>query len=209
MPSFKAWTIHRLGAKLSLGDQMRKFTLAMLSLAVSTLAANATPIAGSYTVTSTASPTITELLANPFSFDLLLGSPQTFNLANIKQNAAGSSTITATFNFTAPVLGSGASVAGDIFTITGNARHDTLTGGATSTVNFSDGTILNITLGSAKFDGVSTAYTGLIAPVTFALVQGPTTREVPNEIPEPLTISIFGAGVVGAIAARRRKRQSA
>jgi hypothetical protein len=179
---------------------MRKSICAALVLIASTATANATPFSGSYTISSTSNPTITNLLANSFILDLTVGTPQTFSLVNIFENSDGSSAITATFNFTSPVMGSGAALAADVFSTPGNSKHDSFTGGATSVVNFSDGAVLDIKLGSASYDGSSGNYDGLIAPVTFSLIAAPT-----NAIPEPLTISLLGAGFAGIVALRRRK----
>jgi len=190
---------------------MRKLILSALALAASTVVANAVPITGNYSITSTSDPTITGILANPFSFNLALGAPQTFDLANIYQNSDGLSTVTVTFNFTAPVVGSGAVLEADDFTTPGNSTHDTLTPGVKSTVNFSDGTVVDITLGGDTYNGNAGNYTGLVPTVTFDLITdpsaaGPTPQAV--AVPEPLTVSLFFAGLAGAAAVRRRKRQS-
>src|SRR6185503_7498962 len=178
---------------------MRKLFWAALALAASSAMANATPIGGTYTITSTSDPTITDILANPFSINLTVGTPQTFDLANIFENSDGASTLTATFNFTAPVVGSGGVLLADVFT----------TPGAKSTVNFSDGTVLDITLGGDVYNGVSTNYTGLVPTVTFELITDPagTIPLAVAPIPEPLTISLFSVGLAGATVLRRRKRQ--
>jgi len=190
---------------------MRKLFWAALALAASSAMANATPIGGTYTITSTSDPTITDILANPFSINLTVGTPQTFDLANIFENSDGASTLTATFNFTAPVVGAGGVLLADVFSTPGNSKHDTLTPGAKSTVNFSDGTVLDITLGGDVYNGVSTSYTGLVPTVTFELITDPSAAG-PNPlavapVPEPLTISLFSVGLAGATVLRRRKGQ--
>ena len=189
---------------------MRKLFWAALALAASSAMANATPIGGTYTITSTSDPTITDILANPFSINLTVGTPQTFDLANIFENSDGASTLTATFNFTAPVVGAGGVLLADVFSTPGNSKHDTLTPGAKSTVNFSDGTVLDITLGGDVYNGVSTSYTGLVPTVTFELITDPagTIPLAVAPIPEPLTISLFCTGLAGAAAIRRRKKQT-
>jgi hypothetical protein len=89
----------------------------------------------------------------------------------------------------------------DVFSTPGNSKHDTLTPGAKSTVNFSDGTVLDITLGGDVYNGVSTSYTGLVPTVTFELITDPSGgaefrwRVAP--FPEPLTISLFSVGLAG------------
>src|ERR1700722_651472 len=120
---------------------MRKFVISAVALAASTLAANATIIAGSYTVSSNGGATITDSLTDPFSLNLTVGTPQTFNLANIFENNDGGSTITAAFTFTSPVSANGSLSASDAFTTPGNSAHDSLTWNSSGldVVNFSDG----------------------------------------------------------------------
>ena len=104
---------------------MRKLVFSAIAVA-STLAANATIISGSYTVSSNGSSTITDLLTDPFSLNLAVGIPQTFNLANIFENTDATSTITAAFTFTLPVSAISSLTASDVHDAW-NSAHDTLT----------------------------------------------------------------------------------
>lgn len=95
----------------------------------------------------------------------------------------------------------------------------------TDTVNFSDGTsqVLDIleagtsgSTGALDFVGITDVGASIASATIFAgnngfddigvddVRFGPVTA-----VPEPLTLSIFGAGVVGAAALRRRKLKTA
>jgi hypothetical protein len=52
--------------------------------------------------------------------------------------------------------------------------------------------------GQASFDGNVDAYS----------INGTTFNFDATAVPEPLTLSVFGAGVAGAFAARRRKKKA-
>lgn len=195
---------------------MKTFLIAGALLVASTFGASATVISGSYTLSSTASPTFTYALGQPFSFDLDVNVPQTVKLANIRENAAGSSTITASFNFDAATLTANQITAADVFTRNGNSAHDTLTwaNAGLLTVSFTDGAVLEITLTGGTYDGNSNTYNtqnGLETFATFKLVQA-AQPVVVVPTPEPVTLSLFGAGLAalgGAQILRRRKAKQA
>jgi hypothetical protein len=185
---------------------MRKTILGALALMATTVAANATPITGNYTVTSSGSAIITDKLADPFTLNLVLNTAQTFSFVNILEQAAADTTITAKFTFTSPT-GSLNDVGADSFTITGNGsgNHDSLTWTTNlNAITLGDGSILDLTLSNESYNGNSSNYTGLTPTVTFNLVKAGTVT--PTSVPEPLTLSLFGAGLAGAAAVRRRRK---
>jgi hypothetical protein len=119
---------------------------------------------------------------------------------------------TLTFTFASPIQAFGAYFSGvQNFT--------------TDTVNFSDGTsqVLNIpedgtsgSIGALDFVGFTDAGASISSVTIFAgnngfddigvddVLFGPVASTTP--VPEPFTLSLFGAGVVGAAALRRRKK---
>ena len=190
---------------------MKRLVLASAFLVASTLTANAETISGNYTLTSNANPqpTITYILGQPFSFDLDLNVPQTVALATIYENIdSGTTTVTAAFNFADPTVATGSISATDVYSSPGASHHDQLTWNDDGllTVNFSDGAIVEITLSNEKTDGSS--YNGVHPSITFNLVAAPHTHKAP----EPWTLSLVGAGLMGLGGAnmlrRRRARQA-
>jgi hypothetical protein len=184
---------------------MRTFIVAGLAILASTVAAAATPIAGTYTITDTGTSTITGI--NPINLDLTLNVAQAVNLGTIKELADGTPTIKVSFNFTAPVSATASATANDTFSTPGNSAHDAISWLASALiVNFSDGAALKIVFSDQTYNGNASGYAGLAATATFTLLQAP---RVAAQVPEPVTLSIFGAGLIGAAAMRRRKKKSA
>jgi hypothetical protein len=187
---------------------MRKSIIAVAALMISTASANAALITGNYTVSSNNSSTgIINLFSNPFSLNLALGVSQTFNLAWIWETRDGTSNISALFNFTAPSSTSASFSGTDVFSTPGNSVHENLDWANNSlTKSFADGSVVKIALGDVSYSGSSFNYSGLIAPVTFTLTQAATPA---TRIAEPLTLSVFGMGLIGAAMLRRRRQQTA
>jgi hypothetical protein len=183
---------------------MRKILFGAALMLAGMSSALAIPVAGSYGVISSSGATITNLLADPFSLNLVVGTPQTFDLANIVQHTDGTSTVTATFNFTAPTTaGPSTTLAADVFSTPGASTHDSLTwsNAGLAVVNFSDGAILDLNFTNQTYDGSADNYTGLTPTVTFSLLRAPTA------VPEPASLSLLAAGLfILAMFARRRPK---
>jgi len=187
---------------------MRSLSLSAFALIAGTAVAYATPITGTYSVTSSGSPTITNIFSAFFSIDLALSTPQTFDLVKLLQHSDGTTDITATFNFILPGSGVATIHGTDVFSTPGNSAHDSLTwdSGGLGIVNFSDGAVLDVTMTGDGYNGNSNSYAGLTPTVTFNLITAPNGNSV-TVVPEPMTASLFGAGLIGtALVLRRRKK---
>jgi hypothetical protein len=76
---------------------------------------------------------------------------------------------------------------------------------------FDSGTLLdtNSILRDLKFSGTASAYNGTSCSPDFQICGANTAKGFIVQVPEPITVSLFGAGLVGAAVMRRRKAKKA
>ena len=136
-------------------------------------------------------------------FDCLVPGNQTWaHTAAVLMISVARLTFTNNATVTLPTSGNGSDGATETLFVSGMSTHDTLTwdNGGLIVVDFTDGSILDITLANEAVNG-NTAYNGLTATVTFDLVRDP-----PAAVPEPPSLYLLGAALALLGAAVRRKR---
>jgi hypothetical protein len=184
---------------------------AMASLAIGSAKAAPILVTGSYTVSYTPSvgnaPTLFDVLPGAFTENLTVGVSTAFtnfigvtpanSCGSCGSNHTASGTIAATFHFTTPSGITG--TASDTGAYIANYSNDTdsVTWNPTDpiVVHFIDGAVLDVTLGNAQ------DWT-IYPTIKFVLVSGPT----PAPVPEPVTLSLFGTGLLGLGVIKRRRR---
>jgi hypothetical protein len=147
--------------------------------------------------------------SSPFSFSGGVGSTYT-NLLTVTGldanliNWTDSDSVAVNVTFTAPNA-AGATIGGtgtltDEFKFRGFYWADTgtITWNGPATVDFADGSELSLAMDNITLNGTNGVATG----------SGNLTMTVQKvaQVPEPLTLSLFGVGAAGLIAARRRKK---
>jgi len=149
--------------------------------------------------------------SNAFSFNATNGTPVILNnfltITASDSNAFSSNvtdTLSVTFNFTQPAGGStGISGSGTASTFLGFITSGSITWSGSSTLTFADGDTITVSLSNGSFSTFSGA--DIDATITYA---GSPGGGGVAAIPEPASIALFGAGLLGLGMVGRRRRRS-
>lgn len=199
---------------------MRTFLLTAAAVGVAVIsfgsAAEATPITFDSTVSFThnSSSNLT-FQSSGLNTSLTVGAPATvitdFITVMVANGAAtDSGTVAANFAFTTPSglqTDSGSITGGQVNGNPGNGTLSITWPNQPVEFDFTDGIKLDVTLGNLNVSCSGNNCLNTDIPYdlsgTFFLLSGPTTA-----VPEPLTLSLFGAGLAGAAALRRRGKKA-